>query len=182
VNRKFNLVLAAILALIPLVISWGLTTAQSPTVDPAGEPYRERSSESGDEREPDISFIDSPSATCFRPQQNSNTCYVNWNYMYVTASSTQYVISMTLQIDGQNRAYYSGFFQSSMYIPSSMHADGFEVACGPEEEAGFPGFGSAHTYTIRARETGGLKAANYGTVICPPMDIRPVFFPVVQKH
>ena len=116
---------------------------------------------------PDISFIDSPSATCSRPVQGTNTCFIQWNYLNVNASTSQYIISMTVAIDGHLRAYYSGFFQNNMYIPADLIPKGFRVDCGIPGSNGDPNFGKSYTYTIRARETGGLKAANYGTVFCP---------------
>ena len=121
----------------------------------------------GDPNAPLISFIDSPSATCYQPVRHTDICYVQWQYLNVTASSSQYIISMTVEIDGKFRAYYGGFFQTSMYIPGDMSAPGFRVTCGPPGAGGNPSLGSAYSYTLRARETGGLKAANYGTVYCP---------------
>jgi hypothetical protein len=147
----------------------GQAAAADPT--PTGElPSRERT---GNPAAPEISFIDNPSATCYLPERHTDACYINWDYFYVTASSSQYIISMTIKIDQQLRAYSSGFFQSAMYIPSDMFSPGFRVACGLPGAGGDPDFGQIYTYTIRARETGGLKAANYGSVKCPS-DVVPV--------
>ncbi len=114
--------------------------------------------------QPTISFIDSPSATCEQPVAGRNECYITWSYLYVTAATSQYIISMTVGIDNQLSAYHSGFFQTYMYIPSDLYGRGFKVACGPRAANGL---GPAHAYTLRARETGGLSAANYGSVQCP---------------
>ena len=122
---------------------------------------------------PLISFIDSPSATCYLPVPHTNTCYIQWQYLNVTASTSQYIISTTVSISNGIRAYYSGFFQTSMYIPGDMQSPGFRVACGVPGSGGKPDFGKSYPYIIRARETGGLKAANYGTVFCPA-DVVPV--------
>jgi hypothetical protein len=129
-------------------------------------------------KQPTISFIDSPSASCYRAVPNTGQCYIQWSYLYVSASTSQYVISMTVEIDSRLRAYHAGFFQTYMYIPSEMHGDGFQVTCG---KPGTDGFGNAYTYTLRARETGGLSAANYGSVTCPG-DLAKVFMPIVSKH
>jgi hypothetical protein len=74
---------------------------------------------------------------------------------------------MTVAIENLPRAYFSGFFQTSMYIPGEMLTPGFRVACGTPGSAGNPYLGNQYSYTIRARETGGLKSANYGVVTCP---------------
>jgi hypothetical protein len=122
---------------------------------------------SGTADAPTISFIDSPSATCYQPVPSAGMCYVTWNYLYVNASTSQYIISMTVNIDGAFRAYHSGFFQTAMYIPGDLYGPGFLVTCGLPGSGGNPNLGMAHSYTVRARETGGLTAANYGSVYCP---------------
>jgi len=114
-----------------------------------------------------ISFIDSPTATCFQDPEADDTCHVEWAHLYVEASTSQYMIRMTVEIDGHLRAVYSGFFQTSMYVPADMHGPGLKVACGEAGAGGDPELGAAYSFTIRAEETGGLTAANYGTVYCP---------------
>jgi hypothetical protein len=126
--------------------------------------------------QPAISFIDSPSATCYQPDTSRNTCYIEWNYLYVTASSSQYIISMTVSIDNRVVAYHSGFFQTSMYIPDDMVGHGFKVACGPRNANGL---GKSYAYTLRARETGGLSAANYGSVTCPGVYL--LYAPLIRR-
>ncbi|MBI5652524.1 MAG: hypothetical protein HZC40_19060, partial [Chloroflexi bacterium] len=79
---------------------------------------------------PAISFIDSQSATCYSPATETGVCYIQWNYLYVTAAASQYIISMTLEINGAVRAYHAGFFQTYMYIPGDLYGPGFKVVCG----------------------------------------------------
>jgi hypothetical protein len=130
----------------------------------------------GETQQPTISFIDSPSATCDQPVSGRNDCYITWNYLYVTASSSQYIISMTVDIANHPAAYHSGFFQTSMYIPGDIFGQGFKVVCGPRNVIGL---GNTYAYTIRARETGGLSAANYGSVQCPGMYVN--FLPAIRR-
>lgn len=126
--------------------------------------------------QPTISFIDSPSATCEQPISSRNECYITWSYLYVTASASQYVISMTVNIDNRLRAYHAGFFQTSMYIPGDVYGRGFKVVCGPR---GPNGLGNSYAYTLRARETGGLSSANYGSVQCPGVYL--LNLPIVRR-
>ena len=126
--------------------------------------------------QPTISFIDSPSPTCYQPDSSRNTCYIEWTYLYVTASASQYIISMTVSIDGRLVAYHSGFFQTAMYIPDDMVGHGFKVACGPRTAGGL---GNSYAYTVRARETGGLSAANYGSVTCPGVYL--IHMPLIRR-
>ena len=129
---------------------------------------------------PTISFVDNPSATCYRPAAGTGTCYLTWSYLSVSASSGQYIISMTVTIDGSIRAYHAGFFQTSMYVPGTMYGNGFQVTCGVSGASGVPMFGKSYNYTVRALETGGLSAANYGAVVCPA-DQSTTFMPLIFK-
>jgi hypothetical protein len=125
---------------------------------------------------PAISSIDSPGATCYQPDTSRNTCYIEWSYLSVSAGASQYIISMTVSIDNHIVAYHSGFFQTSMYIPDDMVSHGFKVACGPRNASGL---GATYAYTLRARETGGLGAANYGSVTCPGVYL--VYAPLIRR-
>lgn len=129
---------------------------------------------------PAISFIGSPSPTCYRPVAGTGTCYITWNYLNVTASTGQYIISTTVTIDGDLRAYHAGFFQNYMYIPGDMTAPGYKMTCGMPGSGGIAGLGNSYSYAIRARETGGLSAANYGSVTCPA-DVVTVYLPLTRK-
>lgn len=133
-----------------------------------GENTREVSAPAGDApKEPNIGFIDSPSATCYQPDPAKDECYINWYYMSVSASPN-YMISMTVQINAiGNVARSQGFFQTSMYLPYNMFSDGFKVACGALGAGGNPYWGNAYAYTIRARDSANMGSANYGTTYCP---------------
>lgn len=116
---------------------------------------------------PNIGFIDSPSATCYQPDPAKDECFINWYYLSVNASPN-YMITMTVQLNAiGNVARVNGFFQTSMYVPYNMLGDGFKVACGALGAGGNPYWGNAYAYTIRARDSAGLKSANYGTAYCP---------------
>ncbi len=116
---------------------------------------------------PDIGFIESPSATCYQPDAGRNECYLTWYYLSVSAAPN-YMITMTLTLNDRGPvAHTQGFFQTSMYVPYDMLGKGFKVACGALGAGGNPNLGNAYAYTIRARDSAGLGAANYGTTYCP---------------
>jgi hypothetical protein len=118
-------------------------------------------------QEPNIGFIDSPSATCYQPNPLLNQCFINWYYLSVSASPN-YMITMTLTLNNVGPvAHTQGFFQTSMYVPYNMLGNGFQVKCGPLGAGGNPKLGNAYAYTVRARDSAGLTSANYGTVYCP---------------
>jgi hypothetical protein len=118
-------------------------------------------------QQPNIGFIDSPSATCYQPDPSRDECYISWYYLSVNASPN-YMITMTLSLNNTGPvAHTQGFFQTSMYVPYNMLGKGFKVNCGALGEGGNPRLGRAYGYTVRARDSANLKSANYGTVYCP---------------
>lgn len=188
-SRKVFGALAGLLTLALLAVAWGIVVARPAAGAPAmpvaaatpDGPDQPRREIEGDTEAPAISFIDSPSATCYRPAVGTGVCYIQWQYLRVTATSSQYIISMTLTIDDQMRAYHAGFFQTAMVIPGDMYGPGFRVACGASGAGGIPGLGNTYSYVIRARETGGLASANYGSVICPA-HVPELFLPLIRRR
>jgi hypothetical protein len=135
----------------------------------------------GTPREPNIGFIESPSATCYQPDPAQDICYINWYNLSVNASPN-YMIAMSARLNAKGIVSSTlGFFQTSMYVPYNMLGNGFKVQCGPpqNEDPAHPcsgqtppcvdptAMGNAYAYTIRARDSAGLSSANYGTVSCP---------------
>lgn len=129
---------------------------------------------------PAITFIDSPAPTCYRPVVNTDTCFIEWQYLSVSTGSSDYIITMTVSIDGQMRAYFNGFFQNSMFVPATMASPGYQVVCGVPGSGGVAELGSNYSYTLRARDSQGLGSANYGSVTCP-VGLYKTYLPVIQR-
>lgn len=166
-SRWIGLVL--LIALGVLGLGWGAVRSARAAIlaQQPGEQPPERVRQPNGEA-PTISFIDSPTPQCRLPVTGTDACYINWSYFYVTASPSNYIISMTVAIDGRIQANHQGFFQNYLYIPYDMLSPGFRVSCGKPGTSGInPWVGNSYAFTIRAKETGGLKSANYGTVYCP---------------
>lgn len=115
-----------------------------------------------------ISFIESPTATCYHSGRANDICHVTWESLSVSAADSLYIISMTVTIDSRLRAMHRGFFQNAMVVPAMMYDEGFEVACGEPGAGGDPDFGNSYSYVIRAEESSGASATNMGSVLCPP--------------
>lgn len=174
--RKFllPLILAFLLggftfSLIQVVRSQETGTTSVLKSEQQGENLREIQAppDSAQPQQPNIGFIDSPSATCYQPDPGRDQCYLTWYYLSVSASPN-YMITMTLTLNNSGPvAHTQGFFQTSMYIPYNMLGEGFKVACGPLGAGGNPTLGNAYAYTVRARDSAGLASANYGTTYCP---------------
>lgn len=181
-SLRSSLLILAIAA--GLVLAWGAANAASLAAArpapgaPAGLSTPQPLPEHPPVQSPDISFIDSPTAACVLPRAGTGVCYMTWSYMYATADP-QYVISMTVEIDGKKRGNYMGFFQKYMYVPSEMLA--FKVTCGEAGASGVPGMGLSHGYTLRGRDSAGLTAANYGSAICPADSPRRLYLPMLRK-
>jgi hypothetical protein len=183
ISRKWLIVL---LTLVTLAAVWGTVAAQGTPADasaPADTTAGEipaRGEISATTNSPAISIIDNHDPTCYRPAAGTGTCYVVWDYLYVAAEPGQYVISMTVSIDNHLRAYHAGFFQNAMYIPGDLYAPGFKITCGMPGSGGVPALGKSYSYAVRARETGGLTSANYGSVTCPA-DVTTVYLPLTRR-
>lgn len=157
------------LSLIPIVLGQGPGGADILSQETQGENMREiqDAAQVDGPQQPNIGFIDSPSATCYQPDPSRNECYLNWYYLSVDAYPN-YMITMTLSLNNTGPvAHTQGFFQTSMYVPYNMLGQGVKVACGDLGAGGNPKLGNAYAYTIRARDSAGLSSANYGTTYCP---------------
>ena len=129
---------------------------------------------------PAISFIESPTPTCYRPDPRTDSCFIHWYYLNVNAAPATYIISMTVAIDGRLVANHQGFFQSSMFVPGELYGRGFEVSCGVPGAAGNPFLGRTHSYVLRARDSNGVAATNYGSVTCPA-GLERVYLPLALR-
>ena len=179
---RISLLVIALMA--GLFLAWGVVqaapvisgasdgSATSPPITPSPLPDQPASVS------PDISFIDSPTASCILPRANTGVCLLTWSYMYADASPN-YMITMTVGIDDKARAHYSGFFQTSMFVPGDMMT--FRVPCGAPGSGGNPMFGANHSYVLRARDSAGLGAANFGSVTCPADQPVRTFLPLLKK-
>ena len=122
-----------------------------------------------DGKQPEISFIDSPTVTCYQPDPSEDVCYFNWHYISVDAAPASYIVNLTITLTGEGRVvgHYKGFFQPSMLIPHTMHGRGFKVPCGALGAGGDPDLGNSYGYSIRAEDSNGAFASNIGSIGCP---------------
>ena len=160
---------AATLSLIQIARGQGSDVPTVLSSETQAENRREIQSDTqnNEPQQPNIGFIDSPSATCYQPDPGRDKCKLTWYYLSVDASPN-YMITMTLSLNNSGPiAHTQGFFQTSMYVPYNMLGDGVQVACGPLGAGGNPTLGNAYSYTVRARDSAGLSSANYGTIYCP---------------
>lgn len=176
--RVHRLYLFIMVTLASGLLAWGVVSA-APVLQPVQLPATPTPLPiQADILAPDISFISSPTAACQVAQPNSGLCNITWSYLYAYADPN-YMITMTVSIDNNPRARYNGFFQTYMFVPSEMLS--FQVACGPPGASGHPDFGFLHAFTLRARDSASLTAANYGSVLCPINEPYRIFLPLVRR-
>ena len=176
-SLTFRITLVFLAILTGLLLAWGVAQA-APAMQSAAPTTPMPLPDQPAVESPDISFIDSQTAACELARANTGVCYMTWSYLYAYADPN-YMITMTGEIDGKKRARYQGFFQTSMYVPSEMLV--FRVACGAPGSGGFPNLGMNHSYTLRARDSAGLGAANYGSVTCPADEPLRIYLPLLRK-
>jgi hypothetical protein len=181
-RKRINLLLLTLL--IGLLLPWGLIQAASASkISPGAVAESLFATPTSLPKQPplvspDISFIDSPTASCILPRSNTGTCYITWSYLFADATPN-YMITMTVGIDDKALARYSGFFQASMYVPSELLV--FRVPCGASGSGGNPDFGANHSYVLRARDSAGISAANYGSVSCPADEPARTYLPILRR-
>ena len=127
--RKIIAGLISLSVLAGMVAIWGSVVGEANAAiaqQASATPPPNKQERQGDPSAPDISFIDSPTAQCYMPVAHKDTCYIQWGYLQVSASTSQYIISMTVAIDGRMRSYHSGFFQT---LPGDR-TDQVDFGCG----------------------------------------------------
>jgi len=120
-----------------------------------------------------IGFIDSPSPQCRKIK--GNECAIRFSYLAVNADPA-YLYFLRVKLGDKLVFNSGGFFQTSAYIPGELIGDSIRVKCGAPGSSPDPKpspnpvtlYGNQYSYTIEARASDGLGAANYGTVQCPP--------------
>lgn len=179
--RRLILVLSVALVLVGTIFSIFLTVRGQES-DGSGDPLILREEmQNGNIRQitapnqssplaedsPDISFIESPTPTCYQPDPAQDVCYIKWYYLSVNSAPATYMDTMTVTLSNKTVANIQGFFQSSLYVPHTMYDRGFRVECGALGSGGRPNLGKGYPYVIRARDSNGLRSTNSGTIYCP---------------
>jgi hypothetical protein len=162
---------------LALTLTFGLVPGEARGQQPEGPVTVEREARGDNVREitapsqtlavqPAISFIESPSDTCYKPDPTQDACCTNWYYNSVSASPDYNYHDADHQLGG-HRGQDLGVFPGVGACPVQQLGEGFKVLCGALGSGGNPDLGATHAWTIRVRDSAGLSSANYGTVYCP---------------
>ena len=92
-NLRIHRWLALLVALL-LISSLGALFARDTSAAQPAPPVATPARVAGDaQRSPAISFIQSPSPTCYVAAPGSGACYIQWHYLYVEATPGSNIIA-----------------------------------------------------------------------------------------
>lgn len=135
----------------------------------SGGQFSEKTVQTGGDAGIAIGFIASDGPSCTQPNPAVNSCLVNFQRLRVDGGAN-YMIWMTVELNDRLVGKFRGFFQNVLDVANPF-GPGIKVPCGPigsgtDLDLG-PG-GRRYNFTIRAKDSAGLTATNYGTIWCPP--------------
>lgn len=116
---------------------------------------------------------------CTQPSTASSTCLINLRYLSATSSDPGF-LGVQITVNGKTRAYFSNFFESSIYVNDRMMGKGLQVTCGRPNASGVAGFGLQYSLGISAIVSGGSPVTDIANVTCPAFESR-LYLPVVNR-
>lgn len=116
---------------------------------------------------------------CAQASPASSTCLINVRTISATSSDPNFR-GLQITINGETRAYFSTFFETSVYINREMIGQGLEVTCGRPNASGLPGYGLQYSIGISGIISGGSSTTDTAIVNCPSFEAR-VYLPKVSK-
>jgi hypothetical protein len=115
---------------------------------------------------------------CVQPSTASSTCLINLRYLSATSSDPNF-LGVQITINGKTRAYFSNFFENSVYITDRMMGKGLQVTCGRPNASGLPGYGLQYNLGISAIVSGGSPTTDIAVVTCPAFESK-LYLPIVK--
>lgn len=128
---------------------------------------------------PDAVSLTVSNPYCAQAAPSSSTCLINVRNISATSSDSNFR-GVQITIDGKTRAFFSTFFETSVFINEQMMGKGLEVACGGPNASGLPGYGLQYNVGISAIISGSSSTSDTSIVNCPYFEAR-VYLPTVSK-
>lgn len=116
---------------------------------------------------------------CVQPSLPSGTCFINVRNISATSSDPNFR-GVQITINGKTRAFFSNFFENSVFINKDMIGDGLRVVCGRPNASGLPDYGLQYNVGISAIVSGGSATNDTATVNCPYFESK-AYLPTVRK-
>ena len=116
---------------------------------------------------------------CTQPAPASSTCLINARYISAKSSDPNFR-GVQITINGKTRAFFSNFFETSVFINKNMLGNGLQVVCGRPNASGLPDYGFQYNVGISAIVSGSSPTTDTAIVNCPSYEAR-VYVPMVNK-
>jgi len=134
--------------------------------------------------EPDIAEIYVSNPYCYVSKPEQGMCKINWSWIYISAAPATYMKSLTIEIGGEKRAIYRGFFDTYIYVEAKMNGEGFTVPCGSpganEDEDEL--FGITYAYKLTAVDNTDESSIALEELRCPGVTvISTLYLPALGK-
>lgn len=116
---------------------------------------------------------------CAQALPSSGICLINLRNISATSTDPNF-LGVRITINGKTRAFFSKFFETSVYINQGMIGNGLQVVCGRPNASGVPGSGQIYSVGISAIVSGSSPTTDTANVTCPSFESRS-YLPMLKK-
>jgi hypothetical protein len=116
---------------------------------------------------------------CVQASPPSATCLINVRSIIASNSDPNFR-GVLITVNGKTRAFFSNFFETSIYINNKMLGNGLQVVCGRPNASGLPNYGFQYSVGISAIVSGSSPITDTAVVTCPYFEAK-LYLPVVKK-
>ena len=128
---------------------------------------------------PDAVSLTVSNPYCAQVSPASPTCLIYVRYISATSTDPNFR-GVQISINGKPRAFFSNFFETSVYINDSMMGKGLQVICGGPNASGLPDYGLQYNVGISAIVSGSNPITDTASVTCPFFESK-AYLPMVRK-
>ncbi len=116
---------------------------------------------------------------CAQASPSSSTCLINVRNISATSSDPNF-LGLQITINGKTRAFFSNFFETSVFINDGMMGKGLQVVCGRPNASGLPGYGLQYSVGISAIVSGSSPTTDTANVTCPSFESK-AYLPMLKR-
>jgi hypothetical protein len=128
---------------------------------------------------PDAVSLTVSNPYCAQASPSSATCLIYVRYISATSTDPNFR-GVQISINWKARAYFSNFFETSVYINDRMMGKGLQVICGGPKASGLPGYGLQYSVGISAMVSGSRPITDTANVTCPFFESR-TYLPMIKR-
>jgi hypothetical protein len=128
---------------------------------------------------PDAVSLTVSNPYCTQAAPSSPTCLINVRSITATSSDPNFR-GVQITVNGKTRAFFSNFFETSVFINDRMMRNGLHVICGLPNASGVPNYGLQYSVGISAIVSGSSPTTDIANVTCPSYE-SDAYLPLVTK-